>query len=331
MKYIFFVLALILSANLGAQLKVRSDEFIQIGYDSYKTLSFGQETNIPNNGKYAIEYYGGGLNFWKPWPTAYMNNFILFLRDDNNIGMGTQGSSAYRLDVSGKVRATSFTTISDKRLKTDVRPITNALDKISRLNGVFYKYNFSFPKYSDKNTTGTVKEKTMGNEPNIVSSNEQRLGFLAQDVQKVYPELVVEDEKGFLGVNYMDLIPVLTEAIKEQQTEIKELREKIAVLEKGLALKGDNVVSPIITCTPNPFNEVATLTFTLDSENAGKATVVQIYDLKGALLKSYDVKPKVGVNSIDVNLSAFGTGIYYANLSVNGKTLSATPIISALK
>jgi hypothetical protein len=331
MKYIFFILIYIVSTNINAQLKVRSDEFIQIGYDSYKTLSFGQETNIPNNGKYAIEYYGGGLNFWKPWPTAYMNNFILFLRDDNNIGMGTQGSSAYRLDVSGKVRATSFTTISDKRLKTDVRPITNALDKISRLNGVFYKYNFSFPKYSDKNTTGTVKEKTMGNEPNIVSSNEQRLGFLAQDVQKVYPELVVEDEKGFLGVNYMDLIPVLTEAIKEQQTEIKELREKIAVLEKGLALKGDNVVSPIITCTPNPFNEVATLTFTLDSENEGKATVVQIYDLKGALLKSYDVKSKVGINSLDVNLSAFGTGIYYANLSVNGKTLSATPIISALK
>jgi hypothetical protein len=331
MKYIFFILIYIVSTNINAQLKVRSDEFIQIGYDSYKTLSFGQETNIPNNGKYAIEYYGGGLNFWKPWPTAYMNNFILFLRDDNNIGMSTQGDQEYRLDVNGYVRAFNITKWSDKRLKTDIKPITNALEKICRLNGVSYKYNFSFPKYSDKNAAGTVKEKTMGNEPNIVSSNKPQLGFLAQDVQNIYPEIVMEDGKGFLGINYMDLIPVLTEAIKEQQTEIKELREKIAVLEKGLASKGDNVVSPIITCTPNPFNEVATLTFTLDSENASKATVVQIYDLKGALLKSYDVKPKVGVNSIDVNLSAFGTGIYYANLSVNGKTLSATAIISALK
>lgn len=60
----------------------------------------------------------------------------------------------------------------------------------------------------------------------------KRLGFLAQEVQVLFPELVQQDDVGFLYVNYVGLIPVLVESVKEQQEQIDELLELAA--KKGL-------------------------------------------------------------------------------------------------
>jgi hypothetical protein len=53
----------------------------------------------------------------------------------------------------------------------------------------------------------------------------QKIGVLAQDIQKVFPELVTTDDKDMLAVNYQGLVPVLINALKEQQSEIDELKE----------------------------------------------------------------------------------------------------------
>ncbi len=109
-KSIFWVVILLLfSTTSWAQMQVRNDAFIQIGYDDYRTLSFGIENNTPNNGQYAIEHwdYGvGGLNFWKPWPTPYSSNFVLFLRDDKNVAIGGYGNASYKLRVYGSAYCT---------------------------------------------------------------------------------------------------------------------------------------------------------------------------------------------------------------------------------
>ena len=51
-----------------------------------------------------------------------------------------------------------------------------------------------------------------------------------QDIQKVFPEIVKENNNGYLSVNYIALIPVLVEAIKEQQIKIEELEKEVAKL-----------------------------------------------------------------------------------------------------
>jgi hypothetical protein len=94
--------------------------------------------------------------------------------------------------------------MSDKRFKTNVEPIHNSLSKIINLNGVYYNYiendRFEFPK-----------GKT--------------IGFIAQEVEKILPELVSIDEDGYRGVKYELVTAVLVEAIKEQQTLIETLQK----------------------------------------------------------------------------------------------------------
>jgi hypothetical protein len=95
--------------------------------------------------------------------------------------------------------ATSWTATSDERLKTDLKPIENAIDKVAQLRSVTGRFK-------------TDKEGT------------SRSFLIAQDIQKVLPEAVNEQENGTLGVQYTDVIPLLVAAIKELNAEIKALK-----------------------------------------------------------------------------------------------------------
>jgi len=64
---------------------------------------------------------------------------------------------------------------------------------------------------------------------------QKQIGVIAQELQKVFPELVAEDDRGFLMVNYQGLVPVLLQAIKEQQQEINQLTDKVASQEAKIS------------------------------------------------------------------------------------------------
>jgi hypothetical protein len=110
------------------------------------------------------------------------------------------------LSVTGDVAATGnitspfFYSESDIALKEDVNPITNALKKVLKLTGVDF-----------------IWKKT----------NQKGLGVIAQDVEKIIPHIVGTSKSGYKTVQYDSLIPLLVEAIKEQQKQIDELSKKI--------------------------------------------------------------------------------------------------------
>ena len=99
---------------------------------------------------------------------------------------------------SGSVSASNFITSSDGRKKYSIRPITNYNTILSTITGVHFKWN---------------------------STNQDDVGVIAQDLQGVLPEAVVETPDG-LQVSYMKLIPVLVEAIKD-------LKDRIYALDRG--------------------------------------------------------------------------------------------------
>ena len=55
----------------------------------------------------------------------------------------------------------------------------------------------------------------------------RQFGFIAQDFQKIFPELIYEDSKGYLSIDYVSMIPVLIEAIKTQQIQIEDLKKQL--------------------------------------------------------------------------------------------------------
>jgi uncharacterized protein (UPF0218 family) len=106
------------------------------------------------------------------------------------------------LTVIGDVVA--FGTPSDVSFKENIKPIENALDKVKKLQGVTFDW-----KESDS-----------------ILDIKEDIGFIAQDVQKVLPELVRENKDGMLSMRHQGIAPILLEAIKELKAEIDLLKSK---------------------------------------------------------------------------------------------------------
>jgi len=122
------------------------------------------------------------------------------------IGQTTDGG--YLLYVNGNAAGTSgFANVSDRRLKKDITPIESALNKVKQLNGVSFNW-----------------DKTLRPDLNVDDNN--HLGLIAQDVEAILPQVVTTsyDEFGTKTIAYSDIVPVLIEAIKEQQVQIEELK-----------------------------------------------------------------------------------------------------------
>ena len=101
------------------------------------------------------------------------------------------------------------------------------------LKPVSYQYNFKLTPYEgmDLENLSETKRKTIEGEE-FPTDNSTHLGLVAQDVKEILPDVVKEDENGMLGINYTELIPVLINAIQEQQTQINKLQEEINELKK---------------------------------------------------------------------------------------------------
>ena len=99
---------------------------------------------------------------------------------------------------------------SDLALKENISPITNALDKVSQIGG----YNFD---WKDSH----IKDRG-GEDGYFVRKSD--VGIIAQEVQKVLPEVVGERDDGTLGVKYEQIVPLLIESIKELKSEIESLK-----------------------------------------------------------------------------------------------------------
>ena len=138
-----------------------------------------------------------------------------------NIGIGTQAPSE-KLEVVGNILASGTITSSDERYKRDINTLDNTLDKLMKLRGVSYFMREEF------------KDKGFGNGIQI--------GVIAQEVEKVYPELVITNETtGYKAVNYSKFTPILIEALKEEHKQTLELQKRIEELEKAnTSLKAEN-------------------------------------------------------------------------------------------
>jgi hypothetical protein len=131
---------------------------------------------------------------------------------NTNIQLGSIGVGTAASGVAGEIRATGTVTgyYSDDRLKTRTGNIENALEKVLSLDGFHYHANET--------------AASLG-----YDSSKQEVGLSAQQVQAVLPEIVVPApiDATYLTIHYERMIPLLVEAIKEQQKQIEELKAKL--------------------------------------------------------------------------------------------------------
>jgi hypothetical protein len=168
---------------------------IEATYDAHIRL----ETATIGSTDYASILYDGNMKYRTftagdeyQWRNS-ANNTTMTLQDDGD------------LFIDG-----ILTPNSDLRLKKQLQPITDGLDKVLQLQG--YHYHWIDP----------------GRDPSL------QTGVIAQDIEMILPELVKTDEEGMKGVNYIGIIPYLIEALKEQQITISAQQAKLNSLEKEM-------------------------------------------------------------------------------------------------
>ena len=254
---------------------------------------------------------------------------------NGNIGIGTTSPTS-PLQVAGDIKATGFVVVSDKRLKDNIQPLNYGLNEILQLEPVTYTYK---------------------NKSQLKDNNSLHFGLLAQEVQKVMPELVEaystieysddinkygEDNGGFLresvqkeetyfAIKDSHIKFALINAIKDQQSIIDQQETRIAQLE--------DLVNKLIE---NEVSQNTEISVTLESyEQADLAqnepnpfngitrinyiipsdattSSINIFDMNGRLLKTVDLN-HTGKGTLNVNADNLPSGTYSYQLIVDGQ------------
>lgn len=129
--------------------------------------------------------------------------------------IGLDADDTYGLVVWGPAYGTSAYQVSDSRLKRNVTPLGNALASILSLKGVTYDW-------------------ARDEHPEMGLENKRQIGLIAQEVEKILPQVVAEGPGGYKSVEYNKITPVLIEAVKEQQQIIDNQNNEISRLKSEL-------------------------------------------------------------------------------------------------
>jgi hypothetical protein len=246
------------------------------------------------------------------------------LPSSSNIGISASGST-WAGYFGGSTYSTGTYQGSDLKLKSDIKPLTNALDKINQLKPS--TYNYKTDEYGFMNLPqGT------------------QTGLIAQELELVFPELVKEvkefnhfDENGkviattpsFKSVNYTGLIPVLIGAIQEQQQQINELKALLqsttanTISSNAVSLSDQNSIV-LNQNVPNPFQESTLITYSIP-QSFKKAQLIFITG-EGRVIKTVDIL-EAGAGRLTVFANDLSSGTYTYSLVIDGETIDSKRMV----
>ncbi len=298
---------LIVSMTISAQLKL--DSYGKVGIGVTPSSSYKLRVHNP------IQIYNGIY----PSIVIVGASNELILRPSNNLTCKVgQSNIAFKYMYSDY-----FINVSDIRLKENIRDVDNALDIVLKLKGVKYDLKKEF-----------ITDEILSEEMEI--DRKDRYGFLAQDVNKIYPYAVsYDDSTDIYGIDYTKFVPILVEAIKEQNEKIKLLEEELEKekdlqaksisIEESPDLNFDSEIKPFLgNNTPNPFDQATEIEFYLpqDISNAN----FYIYDLQGKQMMKFEVVERE-YGSIFIQGSQLMPGMYYYSLIADSQVIGTKQMI----
>jgi len=192
-------------------------------------------------------------------------------------------------------------------MKNNIKDIDSPLEKVLNLRGVSFEF-----------------KDELGN---------RRIGVIAQEVENILPGAVRTMKDGSKAVSYNDIIGLLIEAIKEQQTQIEELSSKN---KSKMSSSFGNLKSSVDDASidhgkivlyqnnPNPFNTSTEIKFCIYQE-VGKASI-NIYNLAGKQIKNYPIN-QFGNSKVTIHAGELDPGIYIYNLLVDGREVACKRMI----
>ncbi|HLP51379.1 MAG TPA: tail fiber domain-containing protein, partial [Chitinophagales bacterium] len=176
------------------------------GSTSYSTASLElRETNFGGGGQTPPH-----LGFH--WGGVVASNIAI--EADGTIAIRDNPGTGYEKFKCATIRTSGITETSDARLKKEVQPIANALATVLRLRGVNYKWK----------TNEELKSEKISYQTNDDVNPKGEMGFIAQEVEEILPELVNTDKEGFKSMEYSKMVALLVEAYKDLHKEHEQLQ-----------------------------------------------------------------------------------------------------------
>lgn len=277
------------------------------------------------------------------------------------LSMNTRYAGLFYGDVAvsnGTISGT-LTSESDARLKEDVRElgtstkneVSSTLNTLDRLTPISFRYksdlfmrnmiNGMLESSNDLTDTQAVTGDDISESISEICKNNPVLqkthyGFLAQEVQQVYPDLVYENTDGYLSVNYVELVPILMQAIKELKAEVDNLKSngnnrKARLQDVANSEETDDIATEEIVETasmdqniPNPFTDKTDIPIYLPE--TVKSATLYIYDLSGKQLEQHAIEGR-GEAMMTIHADKMNAGMYIYSLIADGKVITSKKMI----
>ena len=360
MKKFIFLLSLIALyvINTFGQLKIREDGRINLCYGSAAnganaSLYLGSFIHPDHpgvdNGLFTIEVLSeyGSLNICRDWPNPNWKNFLVCIESNYDVGIGKTPS--YKLDVDGDIATYGTLRVaSDGRLKSNVQSLSNEPNKIYSLEAKAYEKITPTIDDTELCRQKGVPESEINKRKAMKKTSAFEYGFIAQELKEVFPELVTQDKEGYYSINYIGLIPLMVEALKEQneqnktqQAEIDSLKKVVMVLAKESNLphirttastdsESTSLQTPAVAgCrleqnTPNPFNQSTQIKYYLPETII--SAYLCIYDMQGKQLQQIALTQR-GEGAELISASQLDPGMYLYALIADGQEVDVKRMI----
>lgn len=307
---VVFIALLLCAMNLCAQIKVQNNGNV------------GINTNAP---AYKLDVLGttrfksGYTGFICGWSS---NNYCpaIYPELDNYLWLGMPDRCLNHIWVWQLDYYSAITKISDSSVKENLQTLSGVLPKLDDLK--LYTFN-----YKDKYYRGFSEE---------MKTKQKRIeyGVVAQELKEVFPELVYESDEGLLSVDYIGLVPILAQAIKDLQLQIDNLKQTIEATNNDVFKSGfkNDINDATVTSegcllhqnSPNPFNTSTNINFYI-SETVTIATIY-VYDMNGKQIKVFPITSRAD-SSLSINGRELNPGIYFYTLITDGKEVATRKMI----
>ncbi|TND07685.1 MAG: hypothetical protein FD123_3004 [Bacteroidetes bacterium] len=304
---------------------VAAGGFARGGAESYGGLF----TN--SNAFSTLANYGVAGKIFGP-VTGTVPNYAVY-GEAQSLSSGPPGGPFYAGFFNGDlVHTGGYTNLSDASIKKDVKPITNSLELIEKLNPVTYNY----------------KAEEFNGRVNL--SSQMQYGFIAQEVEKVLPDLTqtivvpgsrdslgntIHENLPLKGVHYLGFIALLTDGMKQQQKLIADLQNQVNELRGNPGVNNNQNMTGSVTLSdvqnvildqnvPNPFAEQTEIGYFLP-DNVQKAQML-FYNKEGKLIKVAELQGH-GKGVLQVFADDLSNGVYTYTLVADGKIIDSKKMV----
>jgi hypothetical protein len=222
--------------------------------------------------------------------------------------------------MTGMLTTGSVVNPSDYRLKKNIEALApGTLDDILQMNVVSFDY-----KQREIESNDTCTQYFFEEDSPILTH--KHYGLIAQELQEIYPDLVLEGGDGYLSVNYIELIPLLIHSVQELSARLEATENLKAPHAEGTTGAASEVLTQTILYqnTPNPFTETTTISLTV-AEGVTLA-ILYIYDLNGKQIADYPVTER-GNTSVVIEGRRLEAGMYLYSLIADGNVIDTKRMI----